>query len=323
MRWSWVAVAAALVSAGCGSIGEPLPPALHIPQRVTDLSALEQGGKIVVQFTLPARTTENLAIRKPVTADLGVGIAGSPLETWAAGAKRFTDIPVDKRIVTYEVPAKEWIGKDVVIAVRILSPSNRSAGWSNLVTLSVVPPLAPLSSLSASDVAEGVRLTWQGASPMYRIHRREGDGSSAASLAETDHTSYTDTTTEYGKTYHYAVEGFRAGGSVHALTDRTPEVAVTPVDTWPPPVPAGVAAVVSLGRVELVWERSIAPDLAGYRIYRAESEGPFTRLGEAREGPSYSDRAVVAGRGYRYSVAAFDQIGNESEKSPPVAVQAQ
>ena len=325
MRRAWVAVAAALFSAGCGSIGQPLPPALHIPQRVPDLSALEHGNKILVQFTLPSRTTENLLIQKPVTAELGIGPATTPfdLPAWEASATRFTDMPTDEPTVKYEVPAALWVGKDVVIAVKILSDKDRTAGWSNQVVLSVVPPLAPPAGLHQQAVAEGVRLTWQGDSPMYRVFRRADDDENSVTLAETDQRTYTDTTIEYLKTYHYSVEGFRAAGDVRASSDRTPEVEITPKDIWPPPVPTGLAAIASPGRIELAWDRSAAPDLAGYTIYRAEGDGPFTRIGETREGPSYSDHTVMAGKTYRYAVSAFDQIPNESEKSAPVSIQAQ
>jgi len=318
-------VAAALSTAGCGSIGQPLPPALHIPLRVQDLSAIEHGDKILVQFTVPSRTTENLMIEKPVTAELGIGPAATPfdLAAWEAGAKRFTDIPTEKPAVKYEVPAAAWIGKDVVIAVRILNEKDRTVGWSNQVTLSVIPPLMPPAGLGRAEVAEGVRLTWKGDSPMFRIFRRVDGDENAATLGETDQRTYTDTTIEYLKTYHYSVEAFRAAGDVRASSERTPEVDVTPKDTWPPPVPTGLAAIASPGRVELAWDRSAATDLAGYNIYRADGDGAFTKIAETREGPSYSDHTVVAGKAYRYAVSAFDQIPNESEKSAPVSVQAQ
>lgn len=325
MRWIWVPVSAALLSAGCGSVSTTLPPALHIPQRVIDLSAVEQGKQIVVQFTMPTRTIENLLIQKSVTADLRIGPASAPFrpEVWAASARSFTDIPTDEPPVKYGVPATEWVGKSVVIAVQILNDRGRTDGWSNMVVLSMVPPLSPPRDLQVKGVAEGVRLTWQGDAPRYRVYRRLADKQNAVVLAETDHLAYTDTTSEYEKTYHYSVEGFHTAGDVHAISERTAEVAITPIDIWPPPVPTGIAAVASPGRVELVWDRSVAPDLAGYRIYRAEGDGPFAKIGETREGPSYSDLTVAPGKTYRYAVSAFDQTAHESEKSAPVPIQTQ
>jgi len=325
MSRAGVIAAATLLIVGCGSIGTPLPPALHIPQRVVDLSAAQQGDKIVVQFTLPIRTTENLIIQKPITADLGIGPAASPFipTIWAAGAKHFTDLPTDKPSVKYAAPGSPWIGQEVVIAVQILGDKDRSAGWSNPVTLSVVPPLPPPAGLEALPVSEGIRLVWKGDAPTYRILRRGVGDEEPAALGETDRRTYTDTTIEYNKTYRYSVEAFRTSADVRASSERTPEIEITPKDIWPPPVPSGLAAIAAPGRVELAWDRNPAPDIAGYSIYRAEDDGPFTKIGEARQGPTYSDRTVTAGKTFRYSVSAFDQIPNESEKSAPVSVLAQ
>ena len=148
---------AALLGSSCGYVGEPLPPALHIPQRVGDLSAVERAAQIHVQFTLPTHTTESLDIRKPVRIELGVGPSAQPfdLKSWEIGAKIFTDIPADQSTVKYDLPAAQWIGKDVVLAVRVFGSNGRTAGWSNLFTLSVVPPLAAPEHLAGRGRARG------------------------------------------------------------------------------------------------------------------------------------------------------------------------
>lgn len=324
MRWLWLLLPAVLAWSGCASVGDPLPPVLHIPQHVTDLSAVERGANILIQFTLPSRTTENLIMRAPVTIELRIGPAPSPFDrgTWEAGAREFTDLPADSATVKYGAPCAEWVGKDVVIGVKVLSEKGRTAGWSNLVTLTVAPPLDRLNGLQARNVTEGVKLAWQGSAPHYRIYRRAGGETGAAPVGETADMEYTDTKTEYGKTYHFSVEGFRSDGNVRATSERTPEVEITPKDEFAPPVPAGLAAVASTGSIELAWERSIAPDLAGYRIYRADGAGAFEKLAETREGPSYSDHKIESGKMYRYAVTAFDQLGNESDKSAAVSVTA-
>ena len=302
-----------------------MPPALHIPQRVVDASAIERGDQIFVQFTLPTHTTESLDIRKPVQIELGVGPASRPfdLKTWEAGAKIITDIPADQGTVKYHLPAAEWLGKDVVIAVRILGANGRTAGWSNLFTLSVVPPLATPEHLQATDVREGVRLTWQGEAPRYRIYRRAGEEAKAQAIGETEKPEYIDNTTEYGTPYNYSVEAFRTGGDIHVVSDLPAEMPIVTRDTYAPPAPAGVVAVPSIGSIELMWDRIAASDLAGYRVYRAPGDGPFEKLADTREAPSYSDRTVEPGKSYRYAIAAFDRLGNESEKSAPVTVNAQ
>jgi hypothetical protein len=324
-RITWIAVLSTLLSFGCGYVGEPMPPALQIPQRVTDLSAIQQGGQIVVHFARPVRTTDNLDIRRLVHIDLNLGLTSHPFEpdSWEASGKLFSDIPSDEATVKYAVPAAEWTGKDVVIGVRVFSANGRTAGWSNLVRLSVVPPLAAPTNLQAADVREGVRLTWQGQAPHFRVYRRAAEESKAIVIGETVKPEYIDTKTEYGIPYHYSVEGFLTGGDIHAVSESTAELRITTKDTYAPPVPAGLAAVPSIASVELVWERSIASDLAGYRIYRATGGGPLEKIADTLEQPSYSDRAVESGKTYRYALAAFDKLGNESEKSTAIAVTAQ
>jgi hypothetical protein len=319
MLRSFLLLAVALFSSGCGYIGEPLPPALHIPERVTDLSASQQGARIVAQFTLPSHTTESLDITKPIRIELRVGPAGTPvqIEVWEAAAKLLEDVATEDPAVKYSLPAAEWIGRDVVIGVKIFSENGRTAGWSNLVTLSVVEPLAQPGDLQVKAVADGVRITWHGPSAHYRIYRRAGDAS-ASPIHELDGTEFTDPGAQYGTTYYYSVEAYRTGGDIHATSQRSAEVEITPEDKFPPPVPTGVAAVVSTGSIELVWEPSAAPDLAGYRIYRAAGAGPLEKLAETREAPSYTDAKIEPGKSYRYAVTAFDKAGNESEMSGPV-----
>lgn len=310
----------ALFSSGCGYIGEPLPPARHVPERVADLSASQQGARIVAQFTLPVHTTENLDITKPMRVELRVGPAATPLRTeaWEAAAKLFDDVPTDRPAVKYSLPAGEWTGRDVLIGVKIFGENGRTAGWSNLVTLSVVEPLASPTDLQVKAVAAGVSIIWNGVSPHYRIYRRVGSDASASPIQEIDRSEFTDAGAQYGTTYHYSVEAYQAGGDIHATSERTAEVEITPEDKFPPPVPAGLAAVVSTGSVELVWEPSAAPDLAGYRIYRAAGAGALEKLAETREAPSYSDAKIEPGKSYRYAVTAFDKAGNESATSAPV-----
>jgi fibronectin type 3 domain-containing protein len=314
-----------VMAASCGYVGEPLPPALHIPQRVADVSAIERGAQIQVQFTLPTHTTESLDIHTPVRIELRVGPAGQPfdLKSWEAGAKIFTDVPADQGFVKYDLPAAEWTGKNVGVAVRIFGANGRTAGWSNLFTLSVVPPLAEPTHLQAADVRAGVRLTWEGEGPRYRIFRRAGEEAKAQAIGETEKSEYTDNSADYSIPYHYSVEAFRTQGDIHVLSDLPAEVTIVTRDTYAPPAPAGAMAVPSIGSIELMWERSTASDLAGYRVYRAQGEGPFEKLTDTRETPSYSDRAVEAGKTYKYTITAFDKLGNESEKSAPVAVIAQ
>ena len=281
---------------GCGYVGDPLPPALNIPEKVIDLRAVQRGGKIIVDFTIPVRTTEGLLIKQLGPPDLEIG--GKPVEA-----------PSDKGHV--EVPAKDWIGQDAVVRVRINNARGRYSDWSNTVTLSVVPPLEPPSDLLAKSDPQGVRLTWAGAGEKWRVVRL-GD----SKTAESDHAEYIDTDAAFGKEERYQVVALLKT----AESEPSAIVSITPKDEFPPAAPAALTALAGIDSVELSWDRNTEEDLKGYRMYRAVEAGPFAPVADLLEEPSYSDKTVMPGKNYRYAVSAIDQTGNESAKSAPIEI---
>ncbi len=272
--------------AGCAYIGEPLPPALRIPEPVRDLRAVQRGDKIVIDFTPPATTTEGLPRRDkdPDEVDL-----------------RINDQRVDR--VT---PAAPWTGQTVQISVRIAGPRGRWSAPSNTVTLAVIAPLAPAQSVTARAHPKGVELAWQSAATA-RISR---DG---VLLAASSTSPYLDTTAEYGKSYRYGVQSIQKAGTGFAEADPSPEVEITARDTFAPDAPSGLRVLAGVASAELGWERVDTPDLAFYRVYR---DG--TLLADRVPLSSYSDSRVTSGRLYRYTVTAVDQNQNESPRSAAV-----
>jgi hypothetical protein len=314
--------AAALLTTGCGYTGDPLPPLANIPARVTDLAAIQRGGRIMVQFTVPPRTTEGVAIKTPLKLDLRIGIAEPPFnqEVWAAHATPVPAGPVDNGVARYQIPGAEWTNKEVVLAVRVLSPRGKSMGWSNFVNLPVVAPPQRPAEVHAEAAADGVRLTWRARGDTFRIDRRTGsDG--FVPVANVLQPSWTDSGAEFGKHYIYQVRTMvKLPNNTEAESDPSEEVAITPVDTFPPAVPAGLTAAAAPNSIELSWEGDTEPDLAGYFVYRSTGAGPFEKIGGLAQIPSYSDRTVEHGKTYRYAVSAIDKSGNESARSGPVEV---
>src|SRR5206468_3717944 len=93
MRRLTFTTAAMLSLCGCGYIGEPMPPALNIPQPVQDLRVVQYGDRLVVDFTIPGLTMEQLPVKETGTAELRIGPGGAPFDMnrWIAGAK---EIPI-------------------------------------------------------------------------------------------------------------------------------------------------------------------------------------------------------------------------------------
>src|SRR5665213_3255227 len=72
-RRSVTLLAVILVEVGCGSIGEPLYPALRIPSPVNDLTVVEHGNNLDINFTIPPLTTEGLPLKEIGGVELRVG----------------------------------------------------------------------------------------------------------------------------------------------------------------------------------------------------------------------------------------------------------
>src|SRR5438067_11288025 len=48
--------------AGCGTVGAPQPPSLHLPEPVRDLRASRKGDEVTLTWTQPSETTDHEAV---------------------------------------------------------------------------------------------------------------------------------------------------------------------------------------------------------------------------------------------------------------------
>lgn len=298
--------------AGCAQIGPPKPPALDIPTRITDLRAAEYGDQILVQFTIGALTTDGLALTSLKTVEVQVTGGDSPrmLHAQAKGPGP----------VAHEFPAKDWVGKQVTLMVRATGPKGKASDWSNPVTLAVGVPLATPADVKAMSDPKGVRLSWIGAEGgRYRVFRGAGDAMPQR-LAESDKPEYLDTAVDFGSPYRYFVQelaGEQRQSEISAI------VGVTPADTFPPAVPAGLTAVAGVNSIELAWQPNTEEDLGGYQVYRSIDGGAAERIAGPVDAPNFSDRTVEIGKKYSYAITSIDRTGNESARSAAVEVTAQ
>jgi hypothetical protein len=322
---AWLCLSAPiLLLCGCGYIGEPLPPLMNIPAR-GDVTAVQRGSNIVVHVVLPTLTTEGVVIKQGVRLDLRIGAkTAGPFNAsaWAAGAKAVGGASTANGIAEYRIPAAEWVGKQVLIAVKVIGANGRDAGWSIPAELSVVAPPEQPRDLSAEAVPQGVRLTWQGAGNTFAVFRRGRDEKDFQPLGRSPKPEYVDATAEFGKPYTYVVQSVVKVAEGEAQSDLSNEAALTPLDTFAPSAPAGLTAVPSTASIELAWERSTEPNVVGYRVYRALGNGPLELLADAQVLPAYSDHKIEAGKTYRYAVSAVKSNKKESKLSEPVEAAA-
>lgn len=314
-----------LLMTGCGYVGDPQPPALHIPIRVEDLSVAQQGNALRLTFTLPKLTTEGLTITELREAELRLGLAPDgefQPDAWAAAAPRVAADATEAAngVLTVETKTGDLAGKQAIAMVRISGKSGRWSAWSNVVNFRVIPPLAKPRQLRANGSAAGIVLAWSGNAAHYRIARKAEKDPEFANVGQSNEPTFTDAAAEFGKPYIYRVTGFQEAGEREAVSEPSDELAVNIEDKFPPAVPVGLAALIGVSSVELAWERNLEKDLRGYRVYRALGTGPWQKIADLVEAPSYGDRMVQSGTAYRYAVTSIDQLGNESDKSAEAAV---
>jgi len=314
----------AVLLSGCGYVGEPLPPTLDIPRPVADLRVAQVEDKAQLDFTIPELTTEGLPVVLRKVELLAGPYADDNFDAdrWAGSARALGPIPLRAGPVHLEIEVGEWVGKEVFFRVRLVGRKGRPSEWSEFKTLRIVPPLAAPAELGAETTAEGVRLWWNGPSEPagveFRLLRSAKD-QPEQELAVTTEREWLDRTVRYEETYSYRVQSLFRRQGAQAVSRASTPVKITPVDRFAPLTPRGISALAAPASIELSWDQNTEPDLAGYIIYRADGEKPFAPLAKCAT-PAYSDQQVQPGQLYRYAVSAFDQAGNESNRSEAVEV---
>jgi len=254
-------------------------------------------------------------------------------------------------------------GSEAVYMVRTRAANHDSAN-SNVVAIPIFPAPQPVTDLQGQVTRSAIILSWTPAatpqaavtpgpvSVRYRIYRSsdtsvatstsplndvtKGSSVAAASIpfkqvAELSEPPYRDSNFTFGQTYAYYVVSVAQYGVSAVESEASPTIEVSRRDTFPPPAPTGLVAAVAPAttstpaHVDLSWDISPAPDVAGYNIYRstanAVSADRWDRLNSSPLlTPTFRDIPTVSGKQYFYRVTVVDSFGNESAPSPSVNV---
>ena len=150
----------------------------------------------------------------------------------------------------------------------------------------------------------------------YKIFRKRPEDPSFVQIAtvpcsiSSQVTTFTDNTMLDGSTYDYAVAAY----DDEATPNEGQKSATVQVKTVPS-VPQGLTASAYEDKIVLRWNSVKDPlvpakneNLAGYNIYRSETDGSgYTLIGSAAANEtSFKDTTVVNGTTYYYVITAFD-----------------
>jgi hypothetical protein len=342
------ALAAALMTTGCGTPGTPLPPSLNLPDPVTDLTAVRTGNQVALAWTMPKKNTEKLLLkgsygvricRKDAAEDCAVAPQNPMLAAGANG--EFTDT----------LPGGEAAGTPRALSyfVEVKNARGRSAGPSNVAQVVAGEAPSAVAGLTAEVRKGGAVLRWtaepgQPSSIVIRLHRKlltpqknakpkEQTGPMAPPPEPLEQTLLVepsgpaldraiDKEIRFGEEYEYRAQRVARvtvdGKALELAGPLSEPVRVEAKDVFPPAVPTGLAAVATAGpSIDLSWQPVTDADLAGYAVYRREGGGSWQRISPAQPvvGPAFHDGDVQRGHTYNYAVSAIDEGRHESARS--------
>jgi glucoamylase len=180
-------------------------------------------------------------------------------------------------------------------------------------------PAAPTALATTAVHTTSVTLSWTGSqfAAGYKVYRDSGTGT-AALIATTGSTTYTDTGLTASTGYTYYVTAYNNIGSSPASNKVT---VTTKAPSPPPNAPTGLKVTSATSTTaSLAWTAATdtaGGTVAGYHVYRATATGTTALVGTT-DATAYDDTGLSPTTDYTYTVTAFDTDGNESNASTPV-----
>jgi hypothetical protein len=328
-----------LLLAACGKKMTPYAPDRVLPAPVRDFRLGQEGKALVVSWLLPR---ENL-LGQPLTQVQGCRVYRAAVKGVAPELLASRDFVLYADIDLAYPQRGEVQGEAMLFKDRELTPGHRYyyrvaaydqdgylGGWSKtlshawgwlprpprelkavpgdkIVSLSWPPVTALEDGSPARDLAGYVIYRLSGQSPWIRVTPSPVVKNNFQDVAVLNDVEYT-----------YKIQAVRrVGDDLLASLDSPTRIAMPEKRNPPPPVRNVLVVATSRG-VELRWEESPAPDVAGYRVYRRTTgEEKYTRLTpELVKKPYFVDEQVQRGQTYHYYVTAVDDSPRANESLP-------
>jgi hypothetical protein len=335
-----LALAFAVLLAGCGTPGAPLPPTLDLPQPPSDLKATRKGDRVTLTWTVPQQTTD-----KALAKHLGTTRVCRSQQRVMSECEAIGQVPPGQVLAGKQATYTDTLPRDLeqqnptgsaTYGIEVQNTRGRSGGLSNQVLIPVAPTQAAPSDLNIEVTANGPVLHWtapaaasgDGIRYFYRVSRTATGNDKVTIVGDVTPqgpaVAYIDPAFEWEAHYTYRVtpvtEITQPSGATLVEGDDSQPVEVFAHDVFPPPAPTGVQAVYSgLAQqkfIDLTWAPNTDNDLAGYYVYRHEQgAAPVKISADMVKTPAFRDANIQPGHTYYYNVTAIDLRGNESQKS--------
>jgi hypothetical protein len=301
-----------LLLAGCGKVGDPLPPFIRIPEAVSDLTAVQSGHELILSWTNPARNIDGSLATNLQRIHIYRGDA--PLAT--------VDVTAAGQRQSYTVPAAPLTGGGHTFAVQAETAARKLSTRSNTVSITPVEVPGQVTSLRATVDLNKILLEWD--SPLesaalanvYIVVKSSTEPQTEESFAVKER-RFEDERYEAGETYVYKVTAGRLMGDIQIPGVSGNSITVLAADKTAPKAPEGLQIVASNDGAFLTWKANAESDLAGYRVFR--SDDPHTEFAPLTN-EVHATNAFFNVRhrpGVYYTVSAIDESGNESPMSIP------
>ncbi len=196
---------------------------------------------------------------------------------------------------------------------------NLSSATSTTATRPAGAPAAPAAPgpVTATLSGSSVVLTWPGSTgaTSYVVSRAASADGAYTRLNSATLTAKTWTDATASGTAYYAVAAVNAIGTSAAAKVQI----VVPADTTAPKPPTSPkATVLPTGGMSITWKPSTEADLAGYLVYRRNSDEVYTQFLPATDvkalaTPSFTDLGSVEGTTHYFRIRAVDNAGNISK----------
>lgn len=358
------ALSGAALLAGCGMPAAPQPPSLNLPNPVNDLTANRTGDEVSLAWTMPKRDTSKVTLKPNSAVAARICRTQSAAASTCTTAANLAFAPGASGAFTDTLPAALATGapRPLHYFVELINRKGRSAGLSNAATVLAGHAPASVSGLSATVRKSGVVLRWIPGPPepydtQVRLERtlltpqaakpapKSAQGPLAAPTEPLKQDLLVpsglqrgvalDKDIRFGETYAYSAQRIARvtvdGNTLELDGPLSPPVRINAQNTFPPAVPAGLAAVATPAEngagpsIDLNWQPITEPDLAGYIVYRrrpnvpGQQPTPWKRISGPQPvvGPGFHDPDVEPGHTYDYGVSAIGQNGYESARSAP------